>query len=372
MWQIFHGPNALERDDAVGTIVARMKKDVGDDGIAEMNIVRIAADDRVDDLIRAAETMPVFAETRLVLARNFVRALERSRSRRQSSAEKKGASAAAGRDGARDDYERLIAYLPTLPDSTRLIFIEDESLSDSSALVKSAKSAGGKVELFSLPSDPAAWLQKRAAALGGRIVPAAAAALASRIHQGNKNDRDHFEQDASTYMYKLDNELRKLIGFAGDRAVEARDVEALVPSEDVADIFKFTDAVSARSAGAAWQEMRTILARGEHPLVLLTHLARQVRVLIQVKDSAGMSRQEMATTMGLHPFVVDKAAQQADRFRDDELPLLLEALLDADVAIKSGTMEPDAALDVMVATMCGAGGRKTTDGQRSMMNRASD
>jgi DNA polymerase III delta subunit len=76
--------------------------------------------------------------------------------------------------------------------------------------------------------------------------------------------------------------------------------------------------------------------------------------------------------MGLHPFVVDKAAQQADRFRDDELPLLLEALLDADVAIKSGTMEPDAALDVMVATMCGAGGRKTTDGQRSMMNRASD
>lgn len=350
MWQIFHGPNVLERDEAVGAIVVRMKRDAGDDGIAEMNIVRISADDRFDDLIRAAETMPVFTETRLVLARNFIRALERTRTRRQSAADKKGAPS---REGAKDDYERLIAYLPTLPESTRLIFIEDESLGESSALMKSVKSSGGKVELFALPSDPPSWLQKRARALGGQINPPAAATLASRIHQGNKNDRDHFEQDAATYMYKLDNELRKLIGYAGDRPIEPKDVELLVPSEDVADVFKFTDAVAARNAGIAWQEMRAILARGEHPLVLLTHLARQVRLLIQVKDSEGMSRQELASSMGVHPFVVDKAVQQSSRFRSHELASLLEALLDADIAIKSGAMEPDAALDVMVAKMCG-------------------
>lgn len=355
MWQLFHGPNALERDELLTKIVGDLKKAVGDDGIADMNIMRIDADDRVDDLIRAAETLPVFAETRLVLARNFVRALERAKARKQAATEKK-ASAQSARDAApsaKDDYEKLLVYIPTMPDCTHLIFIEDEALSDKSPLVKSAKSTGGEIRRFELPIDPVKWLQSRTRRLGGEITPAAAQMLSTRIHQGNKNDRDHFDQDSSTYMYKLDNEMRKLIGHAGSRPVEQKDVELLVPSEDVADVFKFTDAVAARDAGTAWREMRNILVRGEHPLVLLTHLARQVRLLIQVKDSTGMGEQELASALGVHPFVAKKAAQQASRFRADDLRGLLESLLDADIAIKTGLMEADAALDVMVAKMCG-------------------
>jgi len=356
MWQLFHGPNTLERDEAVAAIIAAMRKEAGDDGIADMNVVRITAEDRVDDLIRAADTLPMFVEKRLVLARNFVRALERTRTRKQAAAERKTAAQSARegvKDGVKDELERLIASLPATPESTRILFVEDESIAESSALVKSARTSGGEIQRFDLPADPAKWLQARAKKLGGVIEPAAAQMLATRIHQGNKNDRDHFEQDSSTYMYKIDNELRKLLGYAGARPVGQKDVEALVPGEDVADVFKFTDAIAAREAGAAWREMRAIVARGEHPLVLLTHLARQVRLLIQVKDAAGASEQELASLLGVHAFVAKKTAQQAGRFRTDDLRSMLEALLDADVAIKTGLMEADAALDVMVAKMCG-------------------
>ncbi|MCX6017138.1 MAG: DNA polymerase III subunit delta [Chloroflexi bacterium] len=350
MWQLFHGPNALERDEALAKIIADLKKSVGDDGIADMNISRLDAGDHIDDLMRASEAIPVFSDVRLVIARNLVRTFERTKTKKRAAAEKKGAESTIV-----DDFDKLLVYLSHAPESTHMVFVEDETLGDTNALVKAAhtKVGGGEVHRFELPADPVKWLQSRAKKHNGAITPPAAQLLSTHIRQGNKNDRDHFEQDASTYMYKLDNELRKLIGYAGSRPVEPKDIELLVPLEDVADVFKFTDAIAARDAGVAWKEMRNILTRGEHPLVLLTHLARQTRLLIQVKDNTGMGEQELATALGVHPFVAKKTMQQAGRFRDDELRSLLHALLDADIAIKSGTMEADAALDVMVAAMCG-------------------
>jgi DNA polymerase-3 subunit delta len=51
--------------------------------------------------------------------------------------------------------------------------------------------------------------------------------------------------------------------------------------------------------------------------------------------------------------VAKKVSQQAERFSLHELEGAHAALLDADIAIKTGAMDENTALDLVVAALCG-------------------
>jgi DNA polymerase-3 subunit delta len=242
-----------------------------------------------------------------------------------------------------------------MPDTTRLVFAEDATLAETHPLIKMAAGDGsnGHVKLFGLPADPVRWITERAKHKGGDISPEAARLLSTKINRGSSNDRDHFDTDSRTYLFKLDNELEKLVSYALGRRIESKDVEALVADEDVADIFKFIDAMSLRDAGTAYRVMRGVIVRGESPLVVLSHLARQTRLLMSAKDYPNLSSDQLAQTIGVHPFVAKKVSQQAERFSLHELEGAHAALLDADIAIKTGAMDENTALDLVVAALCG-------------------
>lgn len=341
MWYLFHGPNALDRDEKI----AEMKAKLGEADVADMNTTLIGRGDSLDDLMSAAESMPFLAEKRLVIARNFLGSL--------------GAPKGKKKDDKSDDkspMSKLVEYLPQMSESTRLVFAEDDLLEDKHALIKLAadKASGGTAKAYGLPQDPVKWLIERAKAKGGDLGPQAAQLLATKINRGDKNDRDHFTTDSRTYLHKLDNELDKLVAYALNRRIESKDVELLVPDEDVADIFKFIDAMSVRNADEAFRVVRGVITRGESPLVVLSHIARQTRVLIQVKEHPDLNSDALAQTIGVHPFVAKKASQQASRFSRSELLGAMDALLDTDTAIKTGRMDENAALDVLIAALCGS------------------
>ncbi|MCS6774818.1 MAG: DNA polymerase III subunit delta [Anaerolineae bacterium] len=333
MWYVFHGPNTIARDEALAALKARL----GEADWATMNLTRLEAGAPLGDLIAACDTMPFLTEFRLVLAWNWVSGLGTAKGKAKSG------------DSALD---KLLAYLPTLPDTTWLVFVEDEPLPEAHPLVQAARQQGhrGAVRLFDLPKDPVEWLVERAKAKGGAISPQAASALAMRVQRGT--DRTQAAQEGRLWLQRLDTELDKLLGYANGRPIERQDVELLTPAEDVADIFKFTDAVAARNAAEAWWAMRAILAQGESPLVILAHLARQARLLLQAKEHSHLSPGDLAKAINVHPFVATKLLRQAPMFDEAELEGMLTALLDADEAIKTGRMDENAALDTLVAQLC--------------------
>lgn len=336
MWYVFHGPNTLARDEEI----ARMKARLGAPEVAPLNITMIERGTPLRDLIAACEAMPFLTDKRLVIAMGWLSGLGMGKARPKRETARPTAS----------PLDELITYLPTMPDTTRLVFAEDGALPETHPLLRPDRA--GIVRLFALPADPVTWIMERAKAKGGEISREAAALLSTRIHRGNASDRDHFEVDARTYLLKLDNELEKLVSFALNRRIEPQDVEALVPAEDVADVFKFIDAVSTRDAAAAYHAVGSVLARGESPLVVLSHLARQVRLLIQAKEHPHLPSEDLARVIGAHPFVAKKVAQQAAHFTPEELERALVALLEADAAIKSGRLDETTALDVLIAALC--------------------
>lgn len=336
MWYLFHGPNTLARDEEI----ARMKAKLGEPEMASLNTTVIGRGAPLRDLIAACDAMPFLTDKRLVIAPSWLTGL--------------GVPKAKAKPGDAGPLQALLAYLPAMPETTRLVFAEDVTLDDAHPIIKLAadRASGGVVKRYELPSDPVQWIIERAKSKGGGISSQAAQLLSIKINRGNPNDRDHFESDSRVYLLKLDNELDKLVSYALGRRIESVDVELLVQDEDVADIFKFVDAMGARDAEAAYRAMRGLLARGESPLVVLAHIARQTRLLIQAKENAHLSPEQLARAIGVHPFVAKKVSQQAGRFSLSELEQAHAALLEADLAIKTGRMDDTTALDVLVAALC--------------------
>lgn len=142
-------------------------------------------------------------------------------------------------------------------------------------------------------------------------------------------------------LWQLSNEIAKLAGYAGARQISEEDVRLFVRGAFDADIFRLTDAIADRKTGEAAALVDTHLAAGEPPLYLLSMVARQVRILLEVQ-SIGADRQpsEIAKILSLHPYVVRKAIPAARKFTELELRDLVEHLAALDVTLKTSAVDP--------------------------------
>ena len=339
MWYLFHGPDGLTRDEEI----AKLKKKLGEPDLASLNYTALDATAPLRDIQAAADAMPFLTEKRLVVVRGWL-------------ARPGGGKRKSKADAANDPLAHLVAYLPNVPDTTGLVLAEDDTLPATHPIVQLAqdKANHGFVKTFDLPKNPVQWISERAKQKGGEIARPAAELLSTKVNRGNKNDRDHFAEDSKLYLLKLDTELEKLVAYANGRRIDQSDVEMLVADEEVADMFGFVDAIGARDGAAALRILRGVLARGEQPLIALTMIARQTRLLIQAKENERLTPAEMAQALGLHPFVADKVGRQARNFSLPQLERAHIAVMETDLAIKTGRMEDVIALDVLVAELCGA------------------
>ena len=129
MFYLFHGPNSLARDEELG----KMKAKLGEPDIASLNTTLLDKTAQIKDLMAAADTMPFLSDKRLVIAQNLIAALGAPKGRKAKGREAKGVESTERVE--RTPLQQLIEYLPTMSDTTRLIFAEDETLAPNHPLV---------------------------------------------------------------------------------------------------------------------------------------------------------------------------------------------------------------------------------------------
>ena len=251
-----------------------------------------------------------------------------------------------GRELSTSQRERLTAladYLPRLPETTRLVFIEDKPLPARHSILRLAqREERGYVKRFDPPDARALprWIEKRVRKYGGEIEPQASRQLAAVVGTG---------------LRLLDQEIVKLVTYTqsptGGQAITTADVEAVVPYAQAAVVFDLVDALGRRDGRTAAQTLHRLLDAGEHPLRLLAMIVRQFRLLIQVKElkAGGGTPRDIAQALRLHPFPARKLHTQATHFTAAQLEAVYRHLLDTDVAIKTGKIDPEVALDLLVA-----------------------
>jgi len=325
MLTILHGPDELSRSEALAGLTAGM----GDPALAGLNTTRLDGSGlTLGELRQACDALPFMAGQRLVVVTHYLRRL-----------------GAGSRQAAEDPaLEALLAYLPSLPGSTHLVFVETESLPAGHPVLKLAqKLEAAQVMAFDGPQrgELPAWIVRRVEAKGASIQRPAADALAVAIGDD---------------LRLLDSELEKLAIYVGsERPITPDDVELLVPYAGTSNVFAMVDGIGRRDGRAALRMLHKLLDENAAPLYLLSMIVRQFRILIQVKELSGqgLASSTIAKQAGLHPFVAEKAQQQARNFSMGQLELIYARLLETDVAIKTGQMEEVLALDTLVAALCG-------------------
>jgi len=141
-------------------------------------------------------------------------------------------------------------------------------------------------------------------------------------------------------LWQMSNEIKKLVNYKNKGVVKIEDVEALVRPKIELDIFRTIDAIALRNKKQALELLRKHLEKGDAPLYLLAMINFQLRNLLTVKSGARLSA---------HPYVVKKTIQQARSFSLSELKKIYQKIFQVDLGIKTGKIEPETALDLLVA-----------------------
>jgi DNA polymerase-3 subunit delta len=152
-------------------------------------------------------------------------------------------------------------------------------------------------------------------------------------------------------LWRMSNEIRKLASFRREGAVGTEDVRALIKPKIETDIFKTIDAVSQKNKKRALELLHKHLEKGDSPLYLLTMINYQFRNILIVKDFIERRRPYgvILKKSGLHPFVARKSYFQSQKFSFPELKKIYRNIFQADLDIKTGRINPETALDLLIA-----------------------
>ena len=317
---------------SVSEAASSMKELVGTEELWDVNITTFAGPDATfSELSATCDTVPFLAERRLVLVKGLLGMFEPQPGRRP-----------AGRGSGRSlgEWEALAAYLPDMPGSTELVFV-DGQLNRSNPLLE-AIGPLAKVQTFPLPtgSGLVRWVQDRAAVHDARIDPAASRALADNVGPN---------------PWAIDNELRKLSLYRYGESIRRQDVDEMVADVSEASIFAAVDAVIEGRPGQAIRLVRQLMDSGRTLPNLLAMLARQVRLLLLAKDlrAQGVADPQMGGRLSLSGYPLRKTLDQEKRFTHEHLAHVHESLVQLDLSAKTLPIDERVALETLIAELAG-------------------
>ncbi|KKQ17798.1 MAG: polymerase III, delta subunit protein [Berkelbacteria bacterium GW2011_GWA1_36_9] len=157
-------------------------------------------------------------------------------------------------------------------------------------------------------------------------------------------------------LWQMANEINKLSNYRKGGhplvgLVKKEDIELLIKPNVENDIFKTIDSMASKNKKQALLLLHKYLEEGENPLYLLSMIAYQFRTLLIIKEMIDkkMPYIAIAQKSGLHPFVVQKSYYMCSQFSMAQLKKIYQRIFQVDSDIKTGKIEAETALDLLVA-----------------------
>ncbi len=333
---IFHGEDDFTRAEAL----KKLRAEMGDPQFAELNTTTLDGKNlQFSELRHHTDAIPFLSDKRLALVEGMLARLDPRRKNEDGASDGDG----EGEPEANADLkQQLLDYLPNLPPTTQLVFVENKKLHANNAILKFAEKdkKNARVKLFAAP-DPKElpdWVVDHVEKKGGAIDFGAANDLAIFI---------------GADLRALDSEIEKLILYCNGRPIRREDARAMVAPAQEQSIFELVDAVGQKRTQRALELLREQLRHNANEFYLLSMITRQFRLLLQVRDlmTRGMNADAIQKQLGLHPFVAKKMSEQARAYSVEQLENIMRQLLEVDVNLKTSKLEPTLALDLLVVDL---------------------
>ena len=152
-------------------------------------------------------------------------------------------------------------------------------------------------------------------------------------------------------LWRMENEIKKIATFGVGKEIERKDVAILVRPKIESDIFKTIDAVANGEKQSALRLVRKHIEKGDSPVYLFSMINYQFRNLLIIKDLIEKRKPcaDIPKASGLHPFVVKKGYYSCLKFTFNQLKKIYQRIFQIDLEIKTGRIEPEAALELFIA-----------------------
>lgn len=275
------------------------------------------------EIIEACETLPMMSEKRLVIVRDSA-LLTAGRSRDEAG-----------------ESERLIGYLPGIPETCCLVFFVEGAVDGRKRLSVALKKQAAAVEFAPLgDAELTKWILTRFQKAGKRLTPQLAGQLAFT---------------AGRDLTMLSGEIEKLVATLGEREELTReDIEEVTTRTMECTIFQLVDAIVARREPQAFSLYQYMLERGESRLGILSMLLRQLRQLFYIwrLKGEGVPRDQQMKQLGIPGFVYSRALDQLRGFTGPQLAEGTRLCLETEYAVKSGRLREEIALDRVILILC--------------------
>lgn len=262
------------------------------------------------EIIDLAETLPFFADRRVILIENS--------------------------GFFKNACEELAEYLPQTAPDTHFIFVEEE-VDKRSKMYKTVKNAGKIVE-FTTQSEEllTRWILTRLKKEGKNITGSV---------------MQLFLTKTGTDMGNIDRELEKLLCYTLDQdVITAEDVEAIATEQTTNKIFDMVNAIAEHNQRKALDLYYDLLTLKEPPMRIMYLILRQFQILLNIRDMVrkGFDNQTMAQKAGIPPFAVRRNVTQAKGFTIAQLEGALRDGVELEEAVKTGRMDDQMAVELFI------------------------
>ncbi len=268
----------------------------------------------VDKLIGFANTLPFFAERRVVVVEN---------------------------SGLFKSASDLADYLSDMPDTTTMVFVENE-VDKRNKLYKAVLKLGVVSEMNGMDERSLkVWIASRLKNDGKRIT---------------EQTVDYFLSKIGSDMETINSELEKLICYALDKEViTEEDVDAVVTVQITNQIFAMIDAIGNKKQKVALELYYDLLALKEKPMTILFLITRHFNNLLQVKELFALryDNGSIAKKIGVPPFAVGKYVAQGKNFSKEILLDALQASVEIEEQVKTGRLNEKVGVELLIVQFSG-------------------
>ena len=291
------------------------------------------------EIIAACETLPFASDKRLVVVREL-----------------------NGTTGRSEAEERLVSYIPKVPDSCVLVIYVRGKADGRKKLYSAVKKKGGIVSFEPLgDAELNGWIVRVFQQNGKKCAPDVASLLSFTV--GN-----------DTALLRA--EIEKLMALAGDRdtiteiisvvddtcgigyEIELIRKDLIAMAAQAEARRDYLPSVVAGQRARALMLLRDMLTAGQERLGILAMLLRQYRLMQHVKimQYEKLSRQELVKNLGIAPFAAERTMRQAQGYTGAQVRRGVGICLDTEYKVKAGQYNEDGALETAVLALLGLRG----------------
>lgn len=289
----------------------------------------------MEDIYDACETLPFMSEKKIVIIKNL------------------GIFGGKGKGSVSEEFKgkenELKDYIATLEDYISLVFVEKRGNIDRrKGIIKTINKFGKVVEFTRLRGkDLNNWVKDTFKKHGKTV----------SYYDLNYfiQNSSYLDREGNKNLYDLKNEISKIVNFTGDKKeITKKDIDETMTKSLDTNIFSLLNSIGEKDINNSLKVFHEMCVSNEPIPLILYMIIRQLRLIFMLKllKEKGYDKKTAMRKLKIGDYQYNIFLKQSRNFSKSQLEKALILCLESDEKIKSGIMDGELTLEVLIVKMC--------------------